>query len=94
MLSINNELNTKYQKYLEDINNNGKIFDKFGENLHLIVIRDIHPNVDFDYVNQPVKVDFNNEELKRNRLFKNAFNISIRYRENYIDRIHGQKEEA
>ena len=94
LLNINNELNNKYQQYLEYIKSTNDIATKFGETLQLIVMNDVHPNVDLDFTGRVGKVDFNIEELRNNRLVKNAIHKSIRYRDTYIFTMNEQKAKA
>lgn len=94
LLNINNELNTKYQQYLEYIKSCSEIATKFGETLQLIVINDVHPNVDLDFSGDKFKVDFNIEELRNNRLVKNAIHKSIRFRDSYLFFMNEQKVKA
>jgi hypothetical protein len=94
LLNINNQLNNKYQQYLEYIKSTNDIVTKFGETLQLIVMNDVHPNVDLDFTGRVGKVNFNIEELRNNRLVKNAIHKSIRYRDTYIFTMNEQKVKA
>lgn len=95
LLNINNQLNIKYQQYIEETKSNSEIINKLGETLQLTAIHDVHPNVDLDYSSEgEQKADFNIDELKSNRLFKNAINKSIRFRRIYIIMMRRQKRKA
>jgi hypothetical protein len=82
-------------QYIEETKSYSEIINKLGETLQQVAIHDLHPNVDLDYViiEEP-KADFNIDEVKRNRLVKNAINKSIRFRGSYIGMMRRQKRKA
>ncbi|MFT7158397.1 MAG: hypothetical protein ACI8Q1_003429 [Parvicella sp.] len=95
LLKINNELNLKYQRYIEEVKHGSDVHSKLGESIQLIVIQDIDPFVDLDFTNgKDLKTTFNLQELMNNRLVKNAMNKSLRYRASYLGMMNNQKEKA
>jgi hypothetical protein len=90
---IDNQLNQEYLHYIEKIKSNNDIISKLGESLQFVAQHDVFPNVDLDYFDG-TKFHFDIEELKSNRLFKNAIHRSIRYRRVSINFMNSQKEQA
>ena len=95
LFEIHNQLNKKYQQYLEKIKSNNDIIRKLGESLQFVALHNVYPKVDLDYVGiTDKKIYFDIEELKNDRLFKNAINRSFRYRNVSISFMNHQKEQA
>lgn len=81
LIRIDNKLNQKYLAYLEDIRTNNDIIYKLGESLQDINIRYVMPKIDLNFVEWPKsEVYFNFNEIRNDRLIKNAFNKSIFWR--------------
>ncbi|WP_370476682.1 DUF6090 family protein [Tamlana flava] len=95
LLNINEQLSREYESYILTTKYYTDVTNKLGQSLQLIATRDVHPYVDLDYVSPgEEKVYFNFEELKSNRLLKNAINKSIRYRGSYILSMELLRERA
>ena len=92
---IDNNLNRKYQQYIENIKSNNDIVSKLGESLQFVVLQDLYPKVDLDYAGITAnQIHFDLEKLRNDRLFKNAINRSIGYRDVSISFMNQQKEQA
>ena len=92
---IDNDLNIKYQSYLENIKSNNDIISKLGESLQFVVLEDLYTKVDLDYAGlTDHQIHFDLEFLRKDRSFKNAINRSIGYRNVSIDFMTRQKEQA
>ncbi|GAA4279983.1 DUF6090 family protein [Gaetbulibacter aestuarii] len=95
LININNELNSKFQQYLDYVKSSSEKANKFGESLQLMAINDVHTHVDLDFVfSDRLIADFNFEELKNSRLVKNDINKSIRFRGIYIKWMKEEKIKA
>jgi hypothetical protein len=93
--NIDSELNKKYLQYIEKVKSNNDIISKLGETLQLIVLQDVYPKVDVDYISQSdTQIHFDMEELRSNRSFKNAIINSIKSRNTSINFMNRQKEHA
>ncbi|MBN4047048.1 hypothetical protein JYU05_00720 [bacterium AH-315-P13] len=94
LIRINNTLNQKYQTYLEYTVSNNAIIAKLGESLQLISIHHVSPIFDLTHENSSLKYSFNYDEIKDNRLIKNAIAKSLNYRRISISRMESQIEMA
>ena len=93
--NINTILNHKFLNYIEKTKSHNDIISKLGESLQFIVLQDMYPKVDLNYVNDTAKsIYFEIEELKNDRSFKNAINRSISYRDTSIEFMMHQKGKA
>jgi hypothetical protein len=95
LFNIDNELNIKYQQYIEKTKSNNDIISKLGESLQFDFLLDVNPIVDLDIIDlSNPNIYFEIEELRNNRLFKNAINRSIHHRNRSIEFMNYQKELA
>jgi hypothetical protein len=82
---IDKELNRKFLKYLQEIQEINFAIAKLGETLQQIEILQMHPNVDYNETNpKSNKVDFDFKEIFNKRGVRNALQKSFRYRSAYI----------
>ena len=82
-------------EYLAQVEGQNSIIIKFGDSLKEIAMRYVFPKVDFQVPRHErfqVKFDFN--EVKNDRLVRNAMSKSIRYRGAYIGWMTNQLQKA
>jgi len=86
---LDTALNQKYILYLEQTRLNNDVIRKLGESLQLIVIHDVNPKIDYNYFGiSNNEVNFSFQEIRYDRMIRNALTKSISYRDlsiNYID---------
>lgn len=92
---INPELNRKYLNYLEWTQSNNDIVNKLGESLQEIALHDINPHLDLDYRLEEDEIvvfdiDFDIEQIRNSRTFKNGLSRSIYYRLVSINQMKSQ----
>jgi len=99
LMRIDNQLNQEYLNYLENTISHNNIISKLGESLQTIAIQDLSPH--FDFTTQLMSLednsliyDFEFNEIRNNRLIKNAVNKSLFYRTTYIKWSQEQKDSA
>ena len=83
--NIDPELNRDYLAYLEYTQYSNDMVKKMGEQMLHMVLLDVYPRIDLDYEisdqkSPTTQVQFNIEELRGSRNFKNAINRSMLYR--------------
>lgn len=94
LLRINNTLNQKYLTYLENTISKNAIITKLGESLQLIAIQHVLPKFDITPENLDLKYGFNYNEIKDDRLIKNAIANSLNYHRISISWMESQIEMA
>jgi len=94
LMRIDNSLNQKYLTYLEYTVSNNAIIAKLGESLQLISIHDVSQKFDLTHENSYLKYSFNYDEIKEDRLIKNAIAKSLSFRRFSISWMESQIEMA
>ena len=88
---IDAELNHKYILYVERTKSNNDVISKLGESLQLIVINDVGSKIEYHYFgNSGNEVEFDFEEIRNQRLIRNALNKSLSFRNLSITYINEQ----
>ncbi|MDA0194801.1 MAG: DUF6090 family protein [Bacteroidetes bacterium] len=90
---ISKQLNQKFLVFLERLEHDYVIFQKLGEELEKISTQYIHPKVDFDFMEGNLtnrRADFQFDNIKNDRLVKNALHRSFLYRKGEINSIEQQ----
>jgi len=92
---IDKELNRKFLKYLQETIEINAAITKLGETLQQLEIHQIHPNVDYNYIDpEENKVYFDFKEIHNKRDVRNALQRSFGYRRGYIEEMSEKIEEA
>lgn len=92
---IDKELNRKFLTYLQETQEINFAIAKLGETLQQLEIFQVHPNVDYNQIDQSApKVDFDFMEIYKNRGVRNTLQRSFGYRRDYIAELTVKIEQA
>jgi len=85
------ELNNKYILYIEKTKLNNDIVSKLGESLQLVMLHDVNQKTEYNYFpDSRHELDFKFEEIRHDRLIRNALNKSLDNRDFALEYINDQ----
>ena len=95
LIRIDKVLNQDYLNYIETTKSNNDIISKLGESLQTISIQDIASKFDITYTDaNSIVYDFDYNEIRNDRLIRNAIAKSLHWRSISYNWMKGQKEMA
>jgi hypothetical protein len=94
MHRISETLNQNFINYIDSTKTSIEIISKLGESLQLLSIHDVSPMFDLVTDGTRTTYSFDFDEIKNNRLVKNAISKSLRYRNISIQHMSSQIEKT